>query len=95
MNHDLYGFYGVSVWMVRPDSPLTQLERTKLVKFDRYAEFNVADLVARGLELWATGVHPHYDVVCQGGRELDGLIALFAAAPHQIHSNPHVDREET
>jgi len=31
------------------------MEATKLVKFERYAEFTVTSLTARGLSLWATG----------------------------------------
>jgi len=31
------------------------MEATKLVKFERYAEFTVTGLTTRGLSLWATG----------------------------------------
>ena len=39
LNHELYGFYGVSVWVADLAFPRELLESTKLVKFERYAEF--------------------------------------------------------
>jgi hypothetical protein len=91
LNHDLYDFYGVSVWIPNIEHPLTRLEQTKLVKFSQYAVFSVADLVARGLELWATGQAPHYDVVHV---DLDTLVGQLRSTLHQIRMNPHVEREE-
>src|SRR5262249_23551099 len=49
LNAELYGFYGVSVWVADTASPRERLEATKLVKYGRYAEFTVAGLTARGL----------------------------------------------
>ncbi len=91
MNHDLYGFYGVSVWIPNAEHSLTTLEQTKLVKFSQYAAFTVADLTSGELELWATGQAPHYDVVHDA---LDTLVARLRSTPHQIRINPHVDRED-
>ena len=73
--------------------PRELLESTKLVKFERYAEFTVADLAGCGLQLSATGQRPHYDVVYEGN-DLESLVARLAAAPHRIADNPSVDREE-
>ena len=53
----------------------------------------MADLVGCGLQLWATGQRPHYDVV-EEGNDLESLIARLAAAPHRIVDNRSVDREE-
>jgi hypothetical protein len=93
LNAELYGFYGVSVWVADRDWPRERLEATKLVKFDRYAEFTVASLTGRGLSLWATGQRPHYDVVDERN-DLESLVTLMAATPHVIRDNPSVDREE-
>jgi hypothetical protein len=88
-----YGFYGVSVWVADLAFPRELLESTKLVKFERYAEFTVADLAGCGLRLWATGERPQYDVVYEGNG-LKSLIARLATAPHRIVDNRSVDREE-
>ena len=93
INHELYGFYGVSVWVTSAAYPRELLESTKLIKFERYAEFTVADLTGRGLALWATGQRPHYDVV-HGENDLESLVARLAAVPHRIRNNASVDREE-
>ena len=66
---------------------------TKLVKFECYAEFTVADLTGYRLRLWATGQRPHYDVVYEGD-DLESLVARLAAAPDRILDDPSVDREE-
>ena len=93
LNAELYGFYGVSVWVADSDWPRERLEATKLVKFERYAEFTFAGLTGRGLSLWATGQRPHYDVV-DGRNDLESLVTLMAATPYVIRENPSVDREE-
>ena len=93
LNHELYGFYGISVWLADLALPRELLESTKLVKFERYAEFTVADLAGCELQLWATGQRPHYDVVYEGN-DLDSLVARLATAPHRIVDNHSVDREE-
>ena len=93
LNHELYGFYGVSVWVANIAFPRELLEATKLVKFERYAEFTVADLTGCGLRLWATGQRPHYDVVYESN-DLESLVARLAAASYRIVDNPSVDREE-
>lgn len=92
LNHDLYGFYGVSVWLAADDQERAALETTKLVKFEQYAELTVASVTAGGLRLDATGQAPHYDVVY--GDSADELAALLAQVPYQVRVNPHVDREE-
>jgi hypothetical protein len=93
LNAELYGFPGVSVWVTDSDWPRKRLEATKLVKFERYAEFTAASLTGRGLSLWATGQRPHYDVV-DVGNDLESLVMLLATTPHVIRDNPGVEREE-
>jgi hypothetical protein len=88
-----YGFYGVLVWVANIAFPRELLESTKLVKFERYAEFTLAGLIGCGLQLRATGQRPHYDVVYEGNA-LESLVARLAAAAHRIADNPSVDREE-
>ena len=92
LNHELYGFYGISVWLAAGDQERSALETTKLVKFEQYAEFTVASVTASGLRLDPTGQRPHYDVVYEDSA--DELAALLAQVPYQVRVNPHVDREE-
>jgi hypothetical protein len=40
LNHELYGFYGVSVWVANIAFPRELLEATKLVKFERYGRIH-------------------------------------------------------
>jgi hypothetical protein len=93
LNYDLYGFYGISVWVADLAFPRELLESTKLVKFECYAVFIVSGLAGYGLQLWATGQRPHYDVVYES-QNLESLVARLAAAPHRIVENHSVDREE-
>jgi hypothetical protein len=93
LNNELYGFYGISVWVTGTGYSRQLLEATKLVKFERYAEFTVGGLAECGLVLWATGQRPHYDVVYEGN-DLESLVALLATAAHRIRPNLNVDREE-
>ena len=81
------------MWVADLAFPRDLLESTKLVKFERYAEFTVADLTGCGLQLWATGQRPHYDVVYER-HDLESLVARLAAASHRIVGNRSVDREE-
>jgi hypothetical protein len=81
------------VWVADLGFPRELLESTKLVKFERYAEFTVAGLTECGLQLWATGQRPHYDVVYEG-HDLESLVARLAAASHRIVDYRNVDREE-
>lgn len=94
-NDELYGFHGISVWLAESQPEAEQLIRTKLSKFDRYAEFAVADVVDGGLQLWPTGQSPHYDVVHEDGLDADQLVDSFARVLYRVRQNPYVDREES
>lgn len=93
-NHDLYGFYGISVWLADVDFTVEVLEQTKLVHFERYAQFNVAALLEHGLALAATGQPPHYDVVAGDSDDVELLVQALLAVPHRVLVNPYLDREE-
>lgn len=48
--------------------------------------FTAGDLVASGLELWDTGMAPHYDVVHQDRFE---LVARMLGITHRVVPNPY------
>jgi hypothetical protein len=50
--------------------------------------FTAGDLVASGLQLWDTGMSPHYDVVHQ---DLHGLVARMLSTAHRVLQNPYYD----
>ncbi len=93
LNCELYGFHGISVWVPNADYPVEWLQRTKLAKFDRYAEYLVGDLKAYGMGLRATGQSPHYDVVSETD-DLDDLVRQFMSTPHRVGFNPRADRDD-
>lgn len=80
LNHDLYGFYGVSVWIPDAEHLLASLEKSKLVKFTQYATFTVADLITSELEVWATGQAPPLRCGAHRSRYAGGAVDIDAAS---------------
>ncbi|MGH3115702.1 MAG: hypothetical protein ACRDQ2_01015 [Gaiellales bacterium] len=85
-NFEIYGFYGISVFAEVGDADLDWIAGHKLRRAEILALFHAGDLLAAGLELWATGQAPHYDVV---HGELDELVRRLLACPHRMLENPH------
>lgn len=85
-NFDVYGFYGVSVLAETAGSPWTDLAATRFAAVPWLVLFTAGDLQAAGLELWDTGVAPHYDVV---HAELGELVARMLNTGHRVVPNPH------
>jgi hypothetical protein len=48
--------------------------------------FTAGDLVESGLELWDTGVAPHFDVVHD---RLSELLVRMLGTSHRVVQNPH------
>lgn len=85
-NLDVYGFYGVSVFTETADVAWIDLAATRLVAVPWLVLFAAGDLRAAGLELWDTGVVPHYDVVHP---DLAELVARMLGTAHRVVPNPH------
>ncbi len=85
-NHEVYGFYGISVFAEVGGTTFGGIAATKLARARWIAVFVAEDLVASGLDLWDTGQTPHYDVV---HAELPELVGRFLDTPHRIVRNEH------
>lgn len=85
-NFDVYGFYGISVFAETPDVLWADLAATRFQPVPWLVLFTAGDLQAAGLELWDTGVAPHYDVV---HADRDQLVARMLGTAHRVVPNPH------
>ena len=64
----------------------TDLAATRFIAVRWLVLFTAGDLQAAGLELWDTGVAPHFDVV---HADLGELVARMLGTPHRVVPNPH------
>lgn len=100
-NHEVYGFWGVSVWVAAATGDVDPLLRGRLARFEHVATYRVADLDAAGLVVLPTGAAPHGDVVivttagtaAGAPGDLEVLLDRMLSAPHTESDNPYVDRE--
>jgi len=60
-NFDVFGYYGLSVWLVSDAWPLDRVLEVKTRKARRVALFSAGELLAKGLGLVPSGKAPHYD----------------------------------
>jgi hypothetical protein len=90
-NFDVYGFYGLSVWVPNETFTLPDLLAGKLKGASEVIQFRAGDLYAHDLHLWDTGQAPHYDVVYQDGATVDGLVAGIQSLPYTVIVNPYYE----
>ena len=84
-NHEVYGFYGVSVFAEVGGLTWEDIASTKLRRAEWVVLFTARALLANGLELWDTGRSPHYDIV---HGDLDELIGRILGCEHRVVENP-------
>lgn len=92
-NELLYGFFGLSVWVVTTDAEFAALCAGKLRAARTLVLMHVADVPDTALTLWDTGQTPHFDAVSGDGSSLDELVSRFLAVPHEIGDDESYDPE--
>jgi hypothetical protein len=85
-NFEIYGFYGISVFAETAEVPWTDLAAKRFAAVPWLVLFTAGHLEAAGLDLWDTGVAPHYDVV---HAEMGELVARMLGTAHRVVPNPH------
>ncbi len=83
-NFEVYGFYGVSVFAETPEVSWPELAASRFAGVGWLVLFTAGELSASGLELWDTGMAPHYDVV---HAELSELVARMLGTTHRVVAN--------
>ena len=85
-NFEIYGFYGISVFVENDAADVDWITAHKLARARMLALFRTGDLLGAGLELWATGQAPHYECGPPGRGGAGGSVP---ALPHQVVENPN------
>jgi hypothetical protein len=87
-NFEVYGFYGISVFAETDDVAWVDLAEARFKGAAWIVLFTAGDLADAGVELWDTGMAPHYDVVHDNR---DELVARMLGTVHRVVPNPHFE----
>lgn len=88
-NHEIYGFFGISVFAEVGGTTWVEISGTKLARAEWVVLFTVESLVEAGLELWDTGQAPHFDIVHE---DIDELVGRILGTEHRVVRNPSHDQ---
>lgn len=104
-NFVLFGYYGLSLWLVSEAWPLDRLLAEKTRKARRVAVFSVGELLGRGLGLVPSGKAPHYDTthglvdglgygaVQDAAGSAPELVDRFLDAAYTVEDNPLYEQD--
>jgi hypothetical protein len=85
-NFDVYGFYGISVYAEVGGVDVDWIAGHKLRRAEWLVLFEVRHVLGAGLDLWDTGLSPHYDVV---HADLGELVTRLVGCQHRLLRNSH------
>lgn len=106
-NFVLFGYYGLSLWLVSDAWPLERVLREKTRRARRVALFSAGELRARGLGLVPSGRAPHYDTThgpVYGGTHgsvrvtaasAQELVDRLLAAAYTVEDNPSYEQDSS
>lgn len=89
-NFQVYGFYGVSVYAEVGGADVDWIAMHKLRRAQWLVLFEVRHVLDAGLELWDTGLSPHYDVV---HAEVDELVTRLVGCRHRLVRNVYFQED--
>lgn len=98
-NFDIFGYFGLSLWLVSNAWPLDRVLGERTRKARRVALFSAGDLLATGLGLVPSGKAPHFDTTDGSGHgamygsvqvtpgSAEELVGRFLGAPYTVEDN--------
>jgi hypothetical protein len=104
-NFEVFGYYGLSLWLTGSPWPLERILRHKTRRAARVALFTVGSLGEQGLQVVASGREPHFDTT--DGQLITGssgavrittgsasnLVDRFLAAAYTVEQNPFFEQD--
>lgn len=104
-NFEVFGYFGLSLWLVSEAWPLNRVLAERTRKAYRVALFSAGALSAQGLGLVPSGKAPHYDTshglvygdpygsVRAAASSAEELVDRFISAAYTVEDNPFYEQD--